>query len=120
LLFNASKAAFNPGEGFGPYAVAKAGLVALMKQYALEGARVGVRANAVNADRVRTGLFPPEVVEARAAARGWRPTRTSGQPARARGDGGRRRGGVLKPRAGASTTGAVVPVDGGNLAAAPR
>ena len=121
LLFNASKAAFNPGEGFGPYAVAKAGLVALMKQYALEGARLGVRANAVNADRVRTGLFPPEVVEARAAARGVSPAAyfsanllgrevTAQDVAEA----------FLGLALAASTTGAVVPVDGGNLAAAPR
>ena len=121
LLFNASKAAFNPGEGFGPYAVAKAGLVALMKQYALEGARLGVRANAVNADRVRTGLFPPEVVAARAAARGVAPDEyfranllgrevTAEDVAEA----------MLSLALAASTTGAVVPVDGGNLAAAPR
>ena len=121
LLFNASKAAFNPGEGFGPYAVAKAGLVALMKQYALEGARWGVRANAVNADRVRTGLFPPEVVAARAAARGVAVDEyftanllgrevTAGDVAEA----------FLSLALAASTTGAVVPVDGGNLAAAPR
>jgi len=121
LLFNASKAAFNPGEGFGPYAIAKAGLVALMKQYALEAARFGVRANAVNADRVRTGLFPPEVVEARAAARGVTPAAyfssnllgrevTGDDVAEA----------FLSLALAASTTGAVVPVDGGNLAAAPR
>jgi rhamnose utilization protein RhaD (predicted bifunctional aldolase and dehydrogenase)/NAD(P)-dependent dehydrogenase (short-subunit alcohol dehydrogenase family) len=121
LLFNASKAAFNPGEGFGPYAIAKAALVALMKQYALEGARVGVRANAVNADRVRTGLFPPDVVEARAAARGLAPDAyfqanllarevTADDVAEA----------FLTLALAHSTTGAVVPVDGGNLAAAPR
>jgi len=121
LLFNASKAAFNPGEGFGPYAIAKAGLVALMKQYALAGARVGVRANAVNADRVRTGLFPAEVVEARAAARGLAPEAyfranllgrevTAEDVAEA----------FLNLALARSTTGAVVPVDGGNLAAAPR
>ena len=121
LLFNASKAAFNPGPGFGPYAVAKAGLVALMKQYALEAAPLGVRANAVNADRVRTGLFPPEVVEARAAARGLSPAAyfqanllgrevTAEDVAEA----------FLHLALAASTTGAVVPVDGGNLAAAPR
>lgn len=121
LLFNASKAAFNPGEGFGPYAVAKAALVALMKQHALEGARHGVRANAVNADRVRTGLFPPDVVEARAAARGLAPDAyfqanllarevTAADVADA----------LLNLALARSTTGAVVPVDGGNLAAAPR
>jgi rhamnose utilization protein RhaD (predicted bifunctional aldolase and dehydrogenase)/NAD(P)-dependent dehydrogenase (short-subunit alcohol dehydrogenase family) len=121
LLFNASKAAFNPGEGFGPYAVAKAGLVALMKQYALEGARAGVRANAVNADRVRTGLFPPEVVTARAVARGLAPddyfrSNLLGREVSAEDVAGAFLALALAP----STTGAVLPVDGGNLAAAPR
>jgi rhamnose utilization protein RhaD (predicted bifunctional aldolase and dehydrogenase)/NAD(P)-dependent dehydrogenase (short-subunit alcohol dehydrogenase family) len=121
LLFNASKAAFNPGEGFGPYAVAKAALVALMKQYALEGARLGVRSNAVNADRVRTGLFPPEVVAARAAARGVAPDayfRANLLGREVDADDVART--FLALALAPSTTGAVVPVDGGNLAAAPR
>ncbi len=41
-----------------------------MRQYSLEYAKIGVRANAVNADRVRTNLYDMEVVETRAAARG--------------------------------------------------
>ena len=57
LLFNVSKAAFAPGPHFGPYAVAKAALLALMRQYAIDAAPFGVRANAVNADRIRTALF---------------------------------------------------------------
>jgi NAD(P)-dependent dehydrogenase (short-subunit alcohol dehydrogenase family) len=73
LLFNASKSAFNPGPMFGPYAVAKSALVALMKQYAIDLAPFGVRANAVNADRVRTGLFSEELIESRAKARGTTP-----------------------------------------------
>jgi rhamnose utilization protein RhaD (predicted bifunctional aldolase and dehydrogenase)/NAD(P)-dependent dehydrogenase (short-subunit alcohol dehydrogenase family) len=121
LLFNASKAAFNPGEGFGPYAVPKAGVVALMKQYALEGGRFGIRAGAVNADRVRTGLFPPEMIEARARARGIPPDEyfrsnllgrevTAADVAAA----------FLSLALSESTTGAVLPVDGGNIAASPR
>ena len=35
-MFNASKAAFNPGKDFGPYALPKAAIVALTKQYALD------------------------------------------------------------------------------------
>src|SRR5439155_3754581 len=57
ILFNASKSAFNQGADFGPYAVAKAALVALMRQYAIDLSPHGIRANAVNADRIRTGLF---------------------------------------------------------------
>src|SRR5207237_2418300 len=70
LLFNASKSAFNPGPGFGPYAVAKAALVALMRQYAIDLGPHGIRANAVNADRVRTSLFGGGMLDSRARARG--------------------------------------------------
>ncbi|MEO8874616.1 MAG: SDR family NAD(P)-dependent oxidoreductase, partial [Polyangiaceae bacterium] len=37
LLFNASKAAFNPGPNFGPYAIAKSALVALMVRRTSKG-----------------------------------------------------------------------------------
>ncbi len=121
LLFNASKAAFNPGPEFGPYAIAKAALVALMRQYALEGGADGIRANAVNADRVRTGLLPEQIVRERAAARGLEP-------------GDYFRSNLLRREVTAddvadaflalalaeSTTGSVATVDGGNIAAAPR
>jgi rhamnose utilization protein RhaD (predicted bifunctional aldolase and dehydrogenase)/NAD(P)-dependent dehydrogenase (short-subunit alcohol dehydrogenase family) len=121
LLFNASKAAFNPGPGFGPYAVAKAGLVALMKQYALEGGEAGIRSNAINADRVRTGLLDAAEVEARAKARGLsadeyfrsnllRREVTAQDVAQ----------GFVALALAEATTGAVLTVDGGNIAAAPR
>ncbi|HTJ82891.1 MAG TPA: bifunctional aldolase/short-chain dehydrogenase, partial [Polyangiaceae bacterium] len=70
ILFNASKSAFNQGPGFGPYSVPKAALVALMRQYAVDLARFGIRANAINADRIRTNIFAGGVLESRAAARG--------------------------------------------------
>src|SRR4029077_7983620 len=70
LLFNASKAAFNPGAGFGPYALPKAALIALVKQYALELGEHGIRSNAINADRIRSGLLAEADIEARANARG--------------------------------------------------
>jgi NAD(P)-dependent dehydrogenase (short-subunit alcohol dehydrogenase family) len=121
LLFNASKAAFNPGPGFGPYAIAKAALVALMKQYALEGAAYGVRSNAINADRVRSGLLDPADVERRAAARGlsadaYFRSNLLGREVLAEDCA---EAFVALARAEA-TTGAVLTVDGGNIAAAPR
>ena len=73
LLFNASKSAFNAGPGFGPYAVAKSALVALMRQYAVDLGPSGIRSNAVNADRIRTRLFAEGVAESRAKARGLSP-----------------------------------------------
>lgn len=121
LLFNASKAAFNPGPKFGPYALPKAALVALTKQYALEGGPFGVRANAVNADRVRTGLMSSEDVERRAAARGLEVDAyfrsnllarevTADDVAAA----------FIHLALARSTTGCVLTVDGGNIAASPR
>lgn len=121
LLFNASKSAFNQGPGFGPYAVAKAALVSLMRQYAVDLAKDGIRANAVNADRIRTNLFGHGMAESRAAARGI----TVDEYFRAN---------MLSREVTAenvadafawlaqapATTGCVVTVDGGNSAAFPR
>jgi NAD(P)-dependent dehydrogenase (short-subunit alcohol dehydrogenase family) len=121
LLFNASKSSFAPGPEFGPYAVPKAAVVALMRQYAIDYGRHGIRANAVNADRVRTGLFAGGVLEARARARGLEPdeyfrNNLLGRETTAR-DVADAFGWLATAQA---TTGAVVPVDGGNPAAFPR
>jgi rhamnose utilization protein RhaD (predicted bifunctional aldolase and dehydrogenase)/NAD(P)-dependent dehydrogenase (short-subunit alcohol dehydrogenase family) len=70
LLFNVSKQAVNPGPNFGPYGLPKAATLALMRQYALDYGADGIRANAVNADRIKSGLLTPEMIAARAAARG--------------------------------------------------
>jgi NAD(P)-dependent dehydrogenase (short-subunit alcohol dehydrogenase family) len=121
LLFNISKAAFTPGPKFGPYAVAKAALLALMRQYALDAAPLGVRSNAVNADRIRTGLFAGGVAEARATARGITVDEyfkanllgrevTEADVAAA----------FVYLATARATTGCVVTVDGGNPAAFPR
>jgi NAD(P)-dependent dehydrogenase (short-subunit alcohol dehydrogenase family) len=121
LLFNASKSAFNPGPLFGPYAVAKSALIALMKQYAIDLAPFGVRANAVNADRVRTGLFSEELIESRSRARGLSADayfRTNLLNRETLSEDVAQAFGYLA--AAGATTGAVVPVDGGNPAAFPR
>jgi rhamnose utilization protein RhaD (predicted bifunctional aldolase and dehydrogenase)/NAD(P)-dependent dehydrogenase (short-subunit alcohol dehydrogenase family) len=121
LLFNASKSAFNQGPDFGPYAVPKTALLALMRQYAVDLAPQGVRTGAVNADRIRTALFTPAFVEARAKARNvgvdeyfkanlLRRETTADDVAAAF---------VYLAVAGA-TTGCVITVDGGNAAAFPR
>lgn len=121
LLFNASKAAFDPGPGFGPYAAAKAALIALMKVYAVEQGAHRIRSNAVNADRVRTALLPPDFVAQRAAARGLDADAyfrsnllgrevTADDVAEA----------FLFLALAKSTTGCTVTVDGGNPSASPR
>ena len=121
LLFNASKSAFNPGPNLGPYTLPKAAVVALMKQYAVDYADLGVRSNAINADRVPTALFGEGVLEQRAAARGVSVDEYLSGNLLHR---------VVRPEDVADafvmlaraerTTGTVLPVDGGNIAAAPR
>ena len=68
--FNVSKRAVNPGPDFGPYGLPKAATLFLVRQYALDHGRDGIRANAVNADRVRSGLLTPEMIASRSKARG--------------------------------------------------
>lgn len=120
LLFNASKSAWNPGKEFGPYSVPKAAVLALMRQYAVDLGAHGIRANAVNADRIRTALFDG-IVEERARARGVSPDEyfadnllhrqtTADDVARA----------FAFLATAEATTGSVVTVDGGNSAAFPR
>jgi rhamnose utilization protein RhaD (predicted bifunctional aldolase and dehydrogenase)/NAD(P)-dependent dehydrogenase (short-subunit alcohol dehydrogenase family) len=121
LMFNASKAAFNPGKGFGPYALPKAGVIALMKQYAIDYGKDGIRSNALNADRIRTKLFTKEVIAERSTARGLTPdayfksnlleTEVFDTDVAK---------GFFDTAMAEKTTGSVIIVDGGNIAASPR
>ena len=121
LLFNVSKQAVNPGPDFGAYGTSKAALLALVRQYALELGPSGVRCNGVNADRIRSGLLTDEMISRRAAARGvTTQTYMSGNLL------GRE---VLAEDVAQAfvfaalmdkTTGAILPVDGGNVAAMLR
>jgi NAD(P)-dependent dehydrogenase (short-subunit alcohol dehydrogenase family) len=70
LLFNVSKQAVSPGPDFGPYGLPKAATLFLVRQYALDHGRDGIRANAVNADRIRSGLLTPAFIAERSSARG--------------------------------------------------
>jgi rhamnose utilization protein RhaD (predicted bifunctional aldolase and dehydrogenase)/NAD(P)-dependent dehydrogenase (short-subunit alcohol dehydrogenase family) len=121
LLFNASKAAFNPGKDFGPYALPKAAMVALTKQYALDYGQFGIRSNAINADRIRTSLFSEEVVTERAAARGLSADDyfKSNLLQQEVYDTDVAQG-FLNLALAEKTTGSILTVDGGNIAASPR
>ena len=121
LIFNASKAAFNPGKDFGPYALPKAAVIALTKQYALDYGKHGIRSNAVNADRVRTGLFTEEVIAERSAARGLEPDDyfKNNLLCKEVYDTDVAQG-FLELALAAKTTGSVLTIDGGNIAASPR
>ena len=70
LLFNVSKQAVNPGANFGPYGLPKAATLFLVRQYALDYGADGIRANAVNADRIRSGLLTGDFIKQRSKARG--------------------------------------------------
>jgi rhamnose utilization protein RhaD (predicted bifunctional aldolase and dehydrogenase)/NAD(P)-dependent dehydrogenase (short-subunit alcohol dehydrogenase family) len=121
LLFNVSKQAVNPGPDFGPYGLPKAATLFLVRQYALDYGSEGIRANAVNADRVRSGLLSDEMIASRSKARGLSESAYM-------------RGNLLGREVAAEdvaqafvaqalalkTTADVTTVDGGNIAAALR
>jgi rhamnose utilization protein RhaD (predicted bifunctional aldolase and dehydrogenase)/NAD(P)-dependent dehydrogenase (short-subunit alcohol dehydrogenase family) len=121
LLFNVSKQAINPGPDFGAYGAAKAALLALLRQYALELAGEGVRCNGVNADRIRSGLLTDQMIRDRSAARKVTPEaymsgNLLGREVLAEDVAQAFVFAALMPK----TTGAVLPVDGGNVAAMLR
>ena len=121
LLFNVSKQAVNPGPNFGPYGLPKAATLFLVRQYAVDYGAAGIRANAVNADRVRSGLLTDAFIAERAKARGVSEKDylsgnllgrevTAEDVAQA----------FLHQALELKTTGDVTTVDGGNIAAALR
>jgi NAD(P)-dependent dehydrogenase (short-subunit alcohol dehydrogenase family) len=121
LLFNVSKQAVNPGPNFGPYGLPKAATLFLVRQYALDYGADGIRANGVNADRIRSGLLTDEFIRARAQARGVSEKEymsgnllgrevTADDVAQA----------FLHQALELKTTGDMTTVDGGNIAAALR
>lgn len=121
LLFNVSKQAVNPGDGFGAYGAPKAALLSMVRQYALELGGEGVRVNAVNPDRIRSGVLTDEMIASRAKSRGlseaeYMTGNLLGQEVRAEDVAQAFVFLALMLR----TTGAVLTVDGGNVAAMLR
>ena len=121
LLFNISKQSVNPGKNFGPYGLPKTALLSLCKQYAVDYGSLGIRSNGVNADRIRSGLLNDGMIKSRAKAREVSTDEYM-------------RGNLLLNEVKAEdvakaffhlavskkTTGAVLTVDGGNIAASLR
>jgi rhamnose utilization protein RhaD (predicted bifunctional aldolase and dehydrogenase)/NAD(P)-dependent dehydrogenase (short-subunit alcohol dehydrogenase family) len=121
LLFNVSKQAVNPGPSFGAYGTSKAALLALVRQYAVEHGADGIRANALNPDRIRSGLLTPKMIESRAEARGlsasaYMAGNLLGEEVRAEDVAEA----FLAQARMQKTTGDVMTVDGGNVAAMMR
>lgn len=121
LLFNTSKQAVNPGPDFGPYGLPKAATLFLSRQYALDHGGDAIRSNAVNADRIRSGLLTDQMIAERSKKRGLSEADymggnllglevTAADVAQA----------FVSLAKATKTTGAVVTVDGGNIAAALR
>ncbi len=121
LLFNVSKQAVNPGPNFGPYGLPKAATLFLVRQYALDYGADGIRANAVNADRIRSGLLTDAMIATRSKSRGLSEKDylsgnllgrevTAEDVAQA----------FLAQALALKTTADVTTVDGGNIAAALR
>ena len=121
LLFNISKQSVNPGKNFGPYGLPKSALLSLCKQYAVDYGSYGIRSNGVNADRIRSGLMTDKMIKNRAKARSLSTDDYM-------------KGNLLLNEVKAEdvakaffhlatskkTTGAVLTVDGGNIAASLR
>jgi len=121
LLFNISKQSVNPGKNIGPYGLPKSALLSLCKQYAIDYGSYGIRSNGVNADRIRSGLMNDKMIRTRAKARSISADDYM-------------RGILLLNEVRAEdvakaffhlatskkTTGAVLTVDGGNIAASLR
>jgi len=121
LLFNTSKQAVNPGKDFGPYGLPKASTLFLMKQYALDHGRDGIRSNAVNADRIRSGLLTEEMVAARSKARGVsEKDYMSGNLLGREVTAGDVADAFVYLAKATKTTAAIVTVDGGNIEASLR
>ena len=121
LLFNISKQSVNPGKNFGPYGLPKTALLSLCKQYAIDYGSLGIRSNGVNADRIKSGLLNDEMIKSRSKARAVSKDEYM-------------RGNLLLNEVKAEdvakaffhlaiskkTTGAILTVDGGNIAASLR
>jgi len=109
------------GPKFGAYGIPKAATLFLSRQYALDYGAHGIRSNAVNADRIRSGLLTDAMIAQRSKARGLSEADYMG-------------GNLLGLEVTADdvadafvalakamkSTGAVITVDGGNIAAALR
>tara|TARA_Y100000590_G_scaffold342029_1_gene390421 strand:- start:5921 stop:7945 length:2025 start_codon:yes stop_codon:yes gene_type:complete len=121
ILFNISKQAVNPGAEFAAYGLPKATLLFLMKQYALEFGKFGIRFNGINADRIKSGILTKTMISRRAKSRGLSVKSYMG-------------GNLLKKEVKANdvanaffhlsrsykTTACIITVDGGNIEASLR
>ena len=121
LLYNISKQSVNPGNNFGPYGIPKASTLFLMRQYTLEYGKYGIRANGVNADRIRSGIVTDKMITSRAMSRGVSKKKYMSDNLLEKEVLAEdvAKGFVALAKA-KKTTGDVLTIDGGNIAAALR
>jgi rhamnulose-1-phosphate aldolase/alcohol dehydrogenase len=129
VVFIATKNVVVPGKEFAAYSASKAAEAQLARVLALEGAPFGIRSNIINPDAIfaGSGVWSPELREARARAQGIEPEEleeyyrkrnllqvdvTADDVAQA--------ALFLASDRSAKTTGAMLPVDGGLREAFPR
>jgi NAD(P)-dependent dehydrogenase (short-subunit alcohol dehydrogenase family) len=121
ILINVSKQAVNPGKGFAAYGLPKATAFFLLRQLALELGPEGIRANGINADRIRSGLLTPEMIAARSTARGIDAAGyMAGNLLRVEVEARHVAEAFVMLARAERTTGHVITVDGGNIEAALR
>lgn len=129
IVVVATKNILAPGKHFGAYSASKAAQAQLAKVLAIEGAELGVRVNMVNPDAVfdGSGLWSREIRQARATTYGVPVDKLEDYCAsrnllkvKITADDVAEAVLFLASDRSAKTTGAMIPVDGGNREAFPR
>ena len=110
----------NPGPNFGSYGITKSALASLMRQISLEEGKNKIRSNGVNADRIKSGLLNSEMIKNRSLARGISEEDMAGNLLKSEVYAEDVSKAFLSLAFMEKTTGALVSVDGGNVAAMVR
>jgi NAD(P)-dependent dehydrogenase (short-subunit alcohol dehydrogenase family) len=129
MVFIATKNVTSPGKDFGAYSASKAAEAQLARVLALEGGPYGIRSNIVNPDAIfeGSGLWSPEVREQRARAQGINPSdieehyrKRNILQAKVTADNVAEAALFYASDRSCTTTGSMLPVDGGLKEAFPR
>ncbi|MGA7731029.1 MAG: bifunctional rhamnulose-1-phosphate aldolase/short-chain dehydrogenase, partial [Chloroflexia bacterium] len=129
VVFIATKNVVVPGKDFAAYSASKAAEAQLARVLALEGAPFGIRSNMVNPDAIfaGSGVWTPELREARARAQGIKPEELEEHyrlrnllQVEVTADDVALAALFLASDRSAKTTGTMLPVDGGLREAFPR
>ena len=129
IVYIVSKRSLAPSDGFSLYSIAKAAELQLARVTAIEGGRIGVRANVINPGPILedTNFWSPELIANRARAHGIPEEMLSDYYAQRSLLGKKvttqkvaEAATFLLSSRSSSTTGGIIPVDGGLVSAFPR